>query len=154
MGGNPIIWVDPFGLTQCRHTPRRGWRCTGDPGSGGRVGVFGCIIGCVSYTQGDRAAKASIESTVGGGLMVCSPKKDDEPKQCDTEPKKDCGMYDPNCDNSVGVGVSIPGRGNLGKSGAVIGMQKNSDGSKCVLIGLFGGTSVVSGSIQLGDIDE
>jgi len=153
--GNPLVYFDPLGLA-CRKTPR-GTRCTPRPGQGGgRFGVFGCLIGCLSYTQGDRTTQASLEPTIGGGIMICTakPAKEEEVQGCGSEPKKDCGMYDPNCDNDISGGIAMPGTGALGRSGAVLGMSVNPDGSMCVNVGLFGGFSIFSGSLHLGDIDE
>ena len=141
------MWVDPFGLTQCRQTARRGWRCTGGPGSGGRVGVIGCIGGCASYVQGDSNAKASIAPMVGAALMVCSSKKE-EPQECTNEPKKDCGPYDPNCDNSASFTPSYTPKG------AGLGIAVNADGSTCVVVGPFVSPALAPVSIDLGDINE
>lgn len=148
---NPLIYFDHLGLV-CRQTARRGLRCTPGPGrGGGRVGVFGCLAGCVSYTQGDSEAQASISPTLGGGLMLCSPKPEPE-KECENKdpdpPKQDCGIYDPNCDNNAQPSVSVT-RGGVG-----LGLARNADGSYCVLVGPFASYPLISPSINLGGMSE
>lgn len=124
------------------------------PGKGGRVGIVGCVGGCVSYTQGDAEAQASIQAMVGMALMICTPKNEDTSKTCGEEEKQDCGMYDPNCDNDVTPSVSgAPGV--KGRGGAGLGVSVNGDGSVCVLIGPFAGPPIpVTPTIELGGISE
>jgi RHS repeat-associated protein len=150
--GNPIILLDPYGLQGIRgngSSNQGNWR---PPNSGDtRYGVFGCVGGCASYTQGDSEAQASMSPTLGGGVMFCSPKPEKE-SICENEdndaPPKDCGMYDPNCDNNIQPSVSVTRLG-LG-FGAVV----NDDGSACILLGPFASYPIISPSYNLGGIYE
>jgi RHS repeat-associated protein len=143
---NPLIYFDPLGLV-CRQTTRRGMRCTPGPGrGGGRVGVFGCLIGCVSFTQGNTGAQASLQPTIGGGLSICSAPKEPKPS-CEDEEEKNCGIYDPNCDNDLNFGISPPGR-----AGVFLSLSFNEDGSICVNIGPHAG--LPGPSVGLGGLPE
>jgi hypothetical protein len=116
-----------------------------------RMGVIGCIGGCASYTDGDRDTQASISPMIGSALMFCSEKPvTGESCEIDSDPipPGGCGLYDPNCDNSVEAGASIS-RGGLG-----IGYSKNPDGSSCVLLGPFVAWPVLAPTIHLGDMSE
>jgi len=146
---NPLIYFDPLGLV-CRQTARRGMRCSPGPGRGsGRVGVFGCLIGCVSFTQGDSEAQASMQPTIGGGLSLCSAPKEPEPScEDEKEEEKDCGIYDPNCDDELNFGVSPPGR-----AGFLLSLSFNEDGSVCVNVGPHAGLPVAP-SVGLGGLSE
>jgi len=116
-----------------------------------RMGVIGCIGGCASYIDGDRDTQASLSPMIGSALMFCSEKPATE-ESCEIEsdptPPGGCGIYDPNCDNSVEPGASIS-RGGFG-----IGYSKNPDGSSCMMIGPFVGWPVVAPTIHLGDMSE
>ena len=95
-------------------------------------------------------AQVGLSPTVGGGLMICSPKP--EPKAtCDDKeaekPKNNCGIYDPNCDDELSFGASPPGR-----AGAFLSLLFNEDGSFCVNIGPHAG--LPGPSIGLGDMSE
>jgi RHS repeat-associated protein len=143
---NPLIYFDPFGLA-CRHTASRGRRCSPGPGrGGGRIGVFGCLIGCVSFMQRDSEAQASMQPTIGGGLSLCSSPR--EPQlSCEDGKEEDCGIYDPNCDDELNVGVSPPGRAGFGLS-----VSFNEDGPLCVNLGPHAG--LPGPSIGLGGLSE
>ena len=149
---NPIIYIDPLGLA-CRQT-RRGLRCTPRSGqTGGRVGIFGCLIGCVSYTQGDVEAQASMSTTFGGGIMLCQPKREEQ--SCKTEEpaqEKDCGIYDPNCDNKLLFSPSVAELAKNGRIGVGLGFLRNPDGSSCVLVGPFISPAPIT--YHLGNISE
>ena len=142
---NPINYYDPDGLRVVGHPGKaRGGKGVGQ---GGRIGVFGCIAGCVSYIQGDSNAKASLSPTIGGGLMICSsPKTSDSDSDC--KDKGNGGLYDPNNDNSTNFSPSYTPKG------AGLGIAKNSDGSVCVVLGPFVSPAVVPVSLDLGDINE
>jgi len=147
---NPLVYFDPLGLV-CRQTARRGLRCSPGPGrSGGRVGVFGCLIGCVSFLQGDSEAQASLQPTIGGGITICGPPKQSG-ESCQDEKndgkEKDCGIYDPNCNNEMNFGVSPPSR-----AGFFISLSFNQDGSVCVNVGPH--TGIPGPSIGLGGLSE
>ncbi len=116
---------------------------------GGRAGVFGCVGACASFTQGDSEAQVSLSATLGGGFMVCSPKPESQ-SDCESPPppKKDCGFYDPNCDNNTQISASGV------RGGAGIGLIRNEDGSYCVLIGPFTSFPIISPSLNLGGYSE
>ena len=140
---NPLYSIDPYGL---RKIGKPGAADSDGVGRGsGRVGVFGCMVGCTSYIEGDANAKASLSPTIGGGLMICSSPKNDE---ASCENKESGGMYDPNNDNSANFSPSFTPKG------AGIGVSMNKDGSVCVLIGPFISPALVPVSIDLGDINE
>jgi len=138
VGGNPLGNVDILGLAT-RSEVRRKWdRKYGprQPGKGGRLGVFGCIVGCVGYSDGDSEAQASMSMTIGGGISLCSPKKElKKTESCEVEKQNEnCGVYDPNCDSSLGFGAG-PG----GRAGVIVSYSASSDGSTCVYIGPHAG---------------
>jgi len=147
---NPLYWIDPYGLNgqMSRHKGRQ----SPSPYSGGRSGVFGCLVGCVSYTEGDSEAQASLSPTLGGGFMVCSKPRPSQSESCpineeQTSPQ-DCGMYDPNCDNSINPSASFT------RAGAGLGFAKNPDGSFCVLVGSFVSVPFIGSTVNLGGISE
>ena len=145
---NPVAYFDPFGF---RKIGQPGVADNDGPGNGsGRTGVFGCIVGCASYIEGDPEAQASLSPTLGGGFMVCSsPPEPNNENSCPVDkPEDGCGMYDPNCDNN------FQPSGSVGRGGAGIGVQRNADGSVCVLIGLFVSGGFVSPTYNLGGLSE
>lgn len=130
-------------------------RNPGNAGRGGRVGVFGCILGCVSYTEGDDEAQGSISPTVGGGLMICSTPSNDTPDNNDTQcsGNDSPNMYDPANDDELVISPSVTrGPSFGGRGGAGLGITINPDGSVCVNIGLF--FSPTPFSISLGGLSE
>jgi RHS repeat-associated protein len=142
--GNPLIFVDPFGL-KCVQTKSRGLRCTPDPGDPrASTGFFGCIVGCASFTDRDSEAQFSFAPTIGAGFLVCSPQKGPpEAKECPVEEYND---YDPNGDNSQNFSLS-------GGKGAGIGFTVNDDGTVCVAIGAFVGLPIPV-SYSIGGLSE
>lgn len=143
--------MDPFGLQGIRGGGSRNqgyWR----PANAGvtRYGVFGCLVGCASYTSGDAETQASLSPTIGGGLMICSPKPEPDTSCSDDSPPKPeegCGIYDPNCDNTTNWGMSPPGR-----MGAIISVNRNQDGTVCINIGPHVG--LPGPSVGLGGLSE
>ena len=138
---NPLSFVDPLGLM----------------GSGGVnssttpqvVNVFGCVGVCASsQIDGSQPPQGSIEPTLGGGIEICdAPNPSKAP--CDKSKPKNCGMYDPNCDNQMQPpGVPLPTG-----LGFIVGGSIKSDGRICIRIGLFGEIPLIP-SIDLGSIYE
>ena len=118
------------------------------------AGVFGCLIGCASYAQGDPETQASIQPMIGGGIEICEkPKPPKLETHCDKDYKpKNCSIYDPNCDNKVQPpGLPIPKR--IG-AGAIVGASVKSDGRICMQFGIFGSAPIPLPSIDLGGISE
>ena len=150
--GNPLSMIDPYGL-QGQMSRSRG-RTPPNPNNGGRTGVFGCLLGCASYIEGDPEAQLSISPSLGGGFMLCSKPRipDPQPPSCpadeEPQPPKNCGMYDPNCDNSIDPAASFT------RGGAGLGLSRNPDGSFCVLIGPFVSAPLISPTINLGGTSE
>tara|TARA_R110002072_G_scaffold297959_1_gene471313 strand:+ start:25007 stop:25612 length:606 start_codon:yes stop_codon:yes gene_type:complete len=142
---NPLIYFDFYGLVN-QSRQARGLNARGP---GGRAGVFGCLIGCASFTEGDADAQVSVSASLGGGFMLCS--SPEETNSCEVEPvdeERDCGLFDPNCDNNVQPSASIT-RGGIGA-----GLIRNDDGSFCILIGPFVSFPIISPSIDVGDYSE
>ncbi|KPJ92847.1 MAG: hypothetical protein AMJ55_09135 [Gammaproteobacteria bacterium SG8_15] len=80
---------------------------------------------CASYTEGDPAAKGSLGvGGLGAAFLVC-------PNKPNTD---DCTKTDPKDDHAPSWDLGLPG-----KFGAIIGIQKNPDGTVCVWVGLMGG---------------
>jgi RHS repeat-associated protein len=138
---NPIIGADPFGLKEVRG---RGGKPFNAGRGVGRPGIFGCLIGCVTYTYGDTASQASLEPSIGAGLLICGPKKQNSSCQ---KNEKNKSFYDPKGDNSFEFAHGYAPKG------AGIGVSVRSDGSTCVAVGLFTGISIPV-SYSLGDISE
>jgi RHS repeat-associated protein len=142
--GNPLNHIDILGLEISY------WGGQEMTPPDGRPGVMGCLLGCVSYVDGDPDAQASISPSIGGAFMYCEKPK---PKNiCETEEVKPaeegCGMYDPNCDNNTQPSVSIT------RFGFGIGGSRNPDGTFCVIIGPFVSYPIISPSFNLGGISE
>jgi RHS repeat-associated protein len=139
VGNDPIAMIDPLGLL----------------GGGGLVsaprvtgaGVFGCMIGCIGFVQGDPEPQVSIEPALGGGIEICTKPKVAPKIECDEEPK-DCGMYDPNCDNKWQAGLPVK----PDKFGLVLGVSIKEGGEICAQVGLF--ISLPLPSVDLGGISE
>jgi RHS repeat-associated protein len=144
VGGDPIGYRDPSGLGRAG-----GVTSYSQPST---VGVFGCLIGCASYAQGDPETQASIGPTVGAGIEICEAPKPVKPKtMCDKTDKPkptDCGIYDPKCDNKV----QPPGLPINGKLGLVVGVSIKSNGRICMQFGVFGSAPLPS--IELGGLSE
>jgi RHS repeat-associated protein len=142
---NPRRYIDPVGLKKVRG---RGGHPSMAGRGVGRAGVFGCLIGCVSYTDGDSEAQASLEPTIGGGFLICGPRKKKKKKtgSCEID-EETSSLYDPNGDNAVEF---TPG---YAPKGAGIGVSLGRDGTHCVAVGLFTGISVPV-SINLGNLSE
>jgi hypothetical protein len=118
------------------------------PDMGPRIGVFGCLLGCASWTEGDSQTQASVSPTIGGGIMICE-KTPKQPESCPAEtPPQNCGMYDPNCDNSVTWGMSTSPKG------AGIGVSTNSDGTFCIVLGPFMAWPLAGPNWNLGGLSE
>jgi len=110
-------------------------------GQAADVRVFGCMLGCMrSSIFGNSAPQVSLEPTLGGGIEICEPKP--EPKSCPApKPKKNCGIYDPNCDNQLQPpSVPLPKR-----VGYIMGVSIQNDGRFCIQAGLFGSAPLPSG---------
>jgi hypothetical protein len=109
--------------------------------------VFGCILGCISSPiTGGGNPQVSLEPTIGGGIEICDRKP--EPSSCEVPKRKNCGMYDPNCDNTIQPpDIPLPLR-----MGLVIGASVKRDGRFCVRFGLF--ASLPLPSVDLGDLEE
>ena len=131
---NPVLYSDALGL----HPSLLPEMMSGEIPSGGyrmTMGVFGCGIGCASFMNTDTETQLSMEATLGGGVTVCfSPKDslrtDDSQPSCDDEPK-DCGMYDPNCDNELlSPSLSPPG-----KLGVLVSASLGKNGGYCMNFG-------------------
>lgn len=147
--------IDPDGLTgrggsNANTIGKKG------PQRGSNVGVFGCLVGCLGYAQGDSEPQASLQPTIGGGIEICEkpkPKSTPKPEEnCDMPKPKDCGIYDPNCNDQVQPpGLPIPTRF---KAGLFIGMSMKSDGRICMQFGLFGAPPIPLPSLELGGISE
>ena len=141
---NPLSFTDPLGLMGSRgYIPGR------NPGS--TVSVFGCLIGCVSSPlDGSTGSQASMEPTLGGGIEICEkPKPQPKPDKCNKPKPKNCGIYDPNCDNQVQPpGLPVPTG-----LGFIVGASVKKDGRICLRFGLFGEASLVP-SVELGGFDE
>jgi RHS repeat-associated protein len=149
-GANVATYFDFFGLE------RRG-RNTGHTGllnpTRGRWGVFGCLIGCASFVQGDRTTQVSLSPTLGGGLMLCGPPVpvEDDNRSCPIPPND---FSDPRGDNAFGHGFGLSGPTTSRTPARLgLGIAENPDGSWCVLIGPFVGSGY-SRSANMGDIDE
>jgi RHS repeat-associated protein len=142
--GNPVSKIDPLGLMGSRgYIPGR------SPGS--TMSVFGCLIGCVSSPlDGSTGPQASMEPSLGGGFEICEkPKPRPNPNQCDKPKPKNCGIYDPNCDNQIQPpGIPVPTG-----IGFIVGASIKKDGRLCLRFGLFGEAPLVP-SVELGDLDE
>ncbi|MFR0690919.1 RHS repeat-associated core domain-containing protein [Enterobacterales bacterium AE_CKDN230030158-1A_HGKHYDSX7] len=138
VNGNPLSTIDMYGLwgsTGVKNPPKLS------------VGTFGCLVGCLGFSSTDSEPQASIQSTIGGGIEICELPK--EPTSCTVqEASKDCGIYDPNCDNKLQPpGLPLPGKVGLG-----IGVGFKRNGSFCTQIGFFG--SLPLPSYELGGISE
>ena len=142
---------DPSGL-ESRSQARRAWNRRHGPrvpnNDASRFGVFGCLLGCLSYTAGDREPQASISTTIGGGIMLCSPPKRQVPP-CSLGKR---GMYDPIGDDAVVANPGMTIQNATGRVGLGIGASASPDGAYCVQLGLFAGPAPFS--IHLGSISE
>ena len=117
------------------------------------IGVFGCGIGCASFSSDDLETQASIEAVLGGGLSFCvtPPNSNDERSSADancTAERKGCGLYDPNCDNHF----ALPGLSAPGKLGFLVGGSISPKGQWCLNFGPHMGLPLPS--MQLGDLYE
>lgn len=139
VGGNPLYWVDPFGLAvQNPHRPRPNENI----GQGGSVGGFFCVGACVSYAEGDDGVSGSLEPSAGAGLMICSspppqPPEDSNSSTCN-ENTNESGNDDIYPEGEYGgTSVGIAG-GNL-RGGrlrlGIVGVTQRADGRTCVTIG-------------------
>lgn len=148
-GGNPLSHADPLGLAYSpigEHGSSLS-SVTTIPAVNGYWGAFGCLIGCASYNNKDGSSQVSMQAVVGGGISLCSPSTNDSKDICNAEPDKDCGIYDPNCDNELTPpSVSPP------KPGYMISISMNTDGSYCINIGPHMGLPLPS--FNLGNAGE
>ncbi len=136
---NPLRFLDRLGLDK-EENLRRANRMRGRHNIPIRVGEFGCLVGCLSFLQGDSEAQASMAPTIGGGISFCGPPEPLEQVESCEAPvaERNCGFYDPNCDNAVGLGFSPVGKGRaapIGRAGMILSFQSNPDGSFCVNVG-------------------
>ena len=142
---NPVQFLEPAGLMG-----RKGPGV--NSGQTSSFGFFGCVGGCVS-SAGGKGPQASLEATLGGGFEICEDKPASKP--CEAPPKKpkySCGMYDPNCDDTVQPpDIPVPTR-RVGL-GYVVGIAIKRDGRICLRFGLFGTIPFIP-SIELGDLEE
>jgi hypothetical protein len=148
VGGDPIGYRDPLGLGRAG-----GVTSYTQPST---VGVFGCLVGCVSYAQGDPEPQASIQPTIGGGIEICEKLKPKKPvMQCDKDYKPkptNCGIYDPKCDNVVQPpALPIPKAIGLG---AFVGISIKGDGRVCMQYGVFTSAPIPLPSVDLGGLSE
>ena len=77
--GNALRYVDPLGLVHPKEFVEgcSGVGCrminTYDPEGKRsiRIGVFGRLIGCASFEEGDTETQISLQPAIGGGLSFC-----------------------------------------------------------------------------------
>lgn len=154
VGGDPLSFVDPMGLSGAGGSRPGKARPAPGPNRGGAlsrrpvIGVFGCLGAfCVTSTPRDSDPQVSIELTLGGGIEICDPPKPSPPENmC----KKSCGRYDPNCDDQVQPpGIPWPAR----FGGFLFGPSFKKDGRFCVRLGPHAGVPLVP-SVDIGGMSE
>ena len=128
VGGDPISSTDRAGLGRAGGVTSYSQRLT--------VSIFGCVGACASSEMvSGSVPQFSLDPTLGGGIEICeAPKPKPKPTTCPApKQKKNCGMYDPNCDNQV----QPPGLPMPAALGFLVGASVKSDGRICLRFGLF-----------------
>jgi RHS repeat-associated protein len=139
-GLNTYSYVDsdPFGFSDfdgLRKSSSGAWSRTPPP----TVSAFGCLLGCLNSDITGGEPQVSLEPTIGGGIEICDAKPPEN--SCEVPKKRNCGMYDPNCDNQIQP-PAIPVKPD--KVGLVVGFSIKRDGRFCMQFGLFGSAPLPS----------